>query len=169
MEPCLQPTQQGTAILDPSPTEWGQGSNPCPQGYESDSLPLSHRGNSQARDGLQATEATCATAAAAPDPLTHFPGGWGLNIHLYCPPSHCRQLLLFFFLSFIFGTTLTTYGSSYARGRIGNTAAGLRHSHSNTRILTHWERPGIEPASSQSLCCVLRLLSHNGNTQFYFI
>ena len=30
-------------------------------------------------------------------------------------------------------------------------AAGLRHSHSNARSLTHWARPGIEPASSWML------------------
>ena len=30
--------------------------------------------------------------------------------------------------------------------------------------LTHWLRPGIKPTSSQTLCQVLNLLSHNGNS-----
>ena len=42
----------------------------------------------------------------------------------------------------------TAYRGSQARGLIGTTAAGLLHSHSNTRSLTHWGRPGIEPATS---------------------
>ena len=36
---------------------------------------------------------------------------------------------------------------------------------SNARSLTHWGRPGFEPASSQTLCQVLNPLSHNGNFQ----
>ena len=39
------------------------------------------------------------------------------------------------------------YGSSQARGWIRAAAKGLHHSHSNSRFLTHWVRPGIEPAS----------------------
>ena len=61
------------------------------------------------------------------------------------------------------------YGNSQARGRIRAAAAGLCHSPSNmgsepllrlhgscsnVRSLTHWVRPGIEPASSQRLCQV---------------
>ena len=34
------------------------------------------------------------------------------------------------------------------RGSIGAVATGLNHSHSNTRSLTHWERPGIKPVFS---------------------
>ena len=41
-----------------------------------------------------------------------------------------------------------TYGGSQAGGRIGAVAAGLHHSHSNVRSLTHRARPGIEPESS---------------------
>ena len=33
----------------------------------------------------------------------------------------------------------------------------------NARALTHWARPGIEPASSQRQSWVLNLLSHDGN------
>ena len=32
-KPRLQPTPQLTAMPDPEPNEWGQGSNPRPQGY----------------------------------------------------------------------------------------------------------------------------------------
>ena len=39
--------------------------------------------------------------------------------------------------------------------------------HGNTRSLTHWERPGIVPESSWTLCWVLNLLRHNGNTCIY--
>ena len=35
---------------------------------------------------------------------------------------------------------------------------------SNARSLTHWARPGIKPASSQTLCWVLNPLSHNENS-----
>ena len=31
-KPCMQPTPQLTAMPDPLPTEWGQGSNPKPHG-----------------------------------------------------------------------------------------------------------------------------------------
>ena len=46
----------------------------------------------------------------------------------------------------LFRATPAAYGSFQPRGRIR--AAGLCHSHSNTRSLTHPVRPGIEPASS---------------------
>jgi len=60
--------------------------------------------------------------------------------------------------------TPAAYGGSQARGLIGAVAAGLCQSHSNARSnplsanyttaygnagsLTHWARPGIEPATS---------------------
>ena len=45
-EPCLRPAPQLTETPEPQPTERDQGLNPCPYGYESGSLPLSHNGNS---------------------------------------------------------------------------------------------------------------------------
>ena len=63
-------------------------------------------------------------------------------------------LFFFFFLSFLFfffflfRASPEAYGSSHARGWIRATAANLHHSHSNVGSLTHWTRPGIEPASS---------------------
>ena len=43
------------------------------------------------------------------------------------------------------------YGSSQVRGQIRAEAAGLHHSHSYARSLTHGARPGIEPESSRIL------------------
>ena len=83
----------------------------------------------------------------------------------------CHQCILFdshvFYLFFFFRATPVAYNSQ-ARGRIWAAAAGLCHSHSNmgsqphlqpTRqltvmsdgSLTHWVRPGFEPASSRIL------------------
>ena len=69
-----------------------------------------------------------------------------------------------FFFFFLFRATPRAYGSSLAWGWIGATVANLCHSHSNSGSepclrptsqlmampdhLTHWARPGIEPASS---------------------
>ena len=39
---------------------------------------------------------------------------------------------------------------------------------SNARSLTHGVRPGIQPASSQRQCCVLNLLSRNGNSNTWY-
>ena len=38
----------------------------------------------------------------------------------------------------------------------------------NAGSLTHWASPGIEPASSWTLCLFLNLLSHKGNSSFCF-
>ena len=51
------------------------------------------------------------------------------------------------FSFFCFRATPTAHVSSQARGWIRAAAAGLHHSYSNTRSLTHWARPGIELAS----------------------
>ena len=44
-KPHLQPTPQLTATLDPQPAEQGQGLNPYPHGYQSDSFLLHHHRN----------------------------------------------------------------------------------------------------------------------------
>ena len=70
----------------------------------------------------------------------------------------------FSFLLFFYRATPSAYGSSQARGWIGAAAAGLCHSHNNTRSelhlwpvlqlvampdpLTNWMKPGIEPKFS---------------------
>ena len=48
---------------------------------------------------------------------------------------------------FLFRATPAAFGSSQARGPIRAAAADLYHSHSNTRSLAHWARPGIESTS----------------------
>ena len=63
-------------------------------------------------------------------------------------------VFIYLFICF-FRATLSVYGSSQTRGRIGATAAGLHRSHSNTGSLTHWARPGIEPTSSWILLSLL--------------
>ena len=40
------------------------------------------------------------------------------------------------------------------------------HCSCNDRASIHWTRPGSKPASSQTLCWVLNLLSHNRNSNF---
>ena len=54
---------------------------------------------------------------------------------------------IYFF--FFFKAVPMAYGSSWARGWIRATTAGLHRSHSNARSLTHQVRPGIETASSR--------------------
>ena len=98
--------------------------------------------------------------------------------------------LLWLLLLFFFTAAPTANGSSWARGWIGAAASSLYHSYpstnrskhwiqvpsltnatacSNAGSLTHWGRPGIEPASSWRLCWVLNLLSHHGNSYISII
>ena len=70
----------------------------------------------------------------------------------------------FFFLSFFFMAAPMAYRSFQARGQIRAAAAGLHRSHSNTRSLTHWLRPGIKPAFLGTWSWDPTLLSHNGNS-----
>ena len=53
----------------------------------------------------------------------------------------------YFLFIYLFRATLKVYGGAQAKGWIGAVATGLHHSHSNAGSLTHWTRPGIEPAS----------------------
>ena len=39
----------------------------------------------------------------------------------------------------------------------------------NVRSLTHWVTPGIKCTSSRTLCQVLNLLSHNGNSKSFLL
>ena len=48
----------------------------------------------------------------------------------------------------LFRAAPASHESSQARGSIGVVVPGLHHSHSNAGTLTHWVRPGIEPAPS---------------------
>ena len=56
-----------------------------------------------------------------------FKGLWVVN----------SQFSFILFLFFLFRAIPVAYGNSQARGRIGATAAGLRHSHSNARSELH--------------------------------
>ena len=87
------------------------------------------------------------------------------------------QKIFFFFC--LFRAASVAHGSSQARGLITATAAGLCLSHSNTgsepclwsaahgntRSLTHWARPGIEPVSSWIL---VRFVNHGNSRIFFF-
>ena len=101
--------------------------------------------------------------------------------------KYLKFCILFFF--FFFFLELHMWHMEVPRLRfswIGGTSAGLCHSHSNaegiqaasatyttacgnTRSLTHWVRPGIKSASSQTLCWVLNLLSYKGNSLYSFV
>ena len=63
------------------------------------------------------------------------------------PRSKSQNLHPFFFFVFLGPHPQHIWGSQLG-GRIRPIAAGLHHSHSNTRSLTYWVRPGIKPASS---------------------
>ena len=66
------------------------------------------------------------------------------NTYYLCIKASIVLVLVLFFCLFV----LFAYGGSQARGRIGAVAASLHNSHSNAGSLTHWARPGIEPATS---------------------
>ena len=73
-------------------------------------------------------------------------------------------LFIYIYIYIYFRVTLLAYGCSQARGPIGTVTASLCQSHSNgeskpclwptpqlngnVRSLTHWARPGMEPATS---------------------
>ena len=124
------------------------------------------------RDWIWATAVTYATAAVWI--LTHCATVGTPPLHFY---------FSFFFLEgsfFFFRVTPMTYARSQSRGQVRAAAAGLHHSHSNTRSklhlwptphlvatpdpLTHWVRPRIE---STSWSWILHPLSHNGNPLFH--
>ena len=71
-------------------------------------------------------------------------------LQLFCLPLPLTLHLVFILFYFIlfFRVASEAHGSSQAKGQIGAAAAGLHHSHSNARSVTHWVRPGIKPASS---------------------
>ena len=86
------------------------------------------------------------------------------NSQIYLSSYLSISLHIYFCCCCLFRATPIPYGGSQARGPIRAIAAGLHHSHSNvgsephlwhtpqahsnTGSLTHWTRPGIEPATS---------------------
>ena len=97
---------------------------------------------------------------------------WFLWFKICRSKFHLEDWILFFFL-FLLGATPLAYGSSRLGAKLelqllepqqqGNLSCICdTTAHSNTRSLTHWVRPGMEPASSWIL--VINLLSHNRNS-----
>ena len=82
-----------------------------------------------------------------------------IYLYVLCLKLKLQYQFTFFFL--LFRATPSVYGNSQARGRIRAAATSLRHSHSNTRFLIHWLRPGIKPTSSWIL---VRLVTHQALT-----
>ena len=87
----------------------------------------------------------------------------GLSILLHWSMYLLYANTVLFKKKFFFRAAPMAYGSCQARCRIRPVATGLHHSHSNAGSelhlqptpqlmampsLTHWEKPGIEPASS---------------------
>ena len=68
---------------------------------------------------------------------------------------------------FVFRAAPKAYGSSQAKDQIGAIAAGLFHSHSNVRPLTHWARPGIEPTYSWILVRFVNCWATEGTLDFF--
>ena len=79
-----------------------------------------------------------------PDPLNteqgrvlnpHPHGYWSDLFPLYHSGNSDSQLFIYLFIYFflLFRSAHSAYGSSQARGPVGAVAAGLHHSHSNTR------------------------------------
>ena len=62
------------------------------------------------------------------------------------PMLQMNKLNLQYF--FLFRATPVAYGSSQARGQIQAASETYATVHQNTRSLTYWDRPGIEPTSS---------------------
>ena len=102
-------------------------------------------------------------SAGSPPNWPPSTGKWGTLFG-----KRCGERFFFFFFSFflflLFRAKPAAYRGSQAKGQIRATAAGLRHSHSNTRSLTPWARPGIKATSLQRLYQVLNPLSHHGNS-----
>ena len=101
-----------------------------------------------------------------------------LMYELLCEYSFFFFFFFFFFFVFcLFRAAPMAYGVSQARGLIGAAAASLHHSHTrsespsatyttahgNARSLTHWWRPGIEPATSWFLVRI-NSMRHDGNS-----
>ena len=103
---------------------------------------------------------------------------WAYLENKFCLFLYACSLILHISFLFCLGAAPAAYGSSWTRGWIRAAAAGLHRSHAIQYLshtvnyiaacssLTHWVRPGIEPASSQILCRVLNPLSHNRNSWF---
>ena len=61
--------------------------------------------------------------------------------------KHHFFFFFFFFFFCLFRAMSVAYGGSQARGRIGAKSAIYTTGHVNARSLTHWVKPGMEPAT----------------------
>ena len=130
--------------------------------------------NHWAMKGTPATSSTYTTAHGNTGSLTHWvrpgikPMSVWILVHWTTKGTPCLLSFYFFLIFLIFRAALTEHGGSQARHRIGATAAGLHHSHSNADpkhvcdlhhsswytahgnvgSLTHGVRPWIEPKTS---------------------
>ena len=116
------------------------------------------------KPGQGSDHTSSATWASAVGVTTHCTSASTPGCHLLkvwlCQPIFLLPPLFLLLLSDFLTAAPVTYGSSQARGETGAAAAHLCHSHShtgsatytkahsNTRSLTHWVRPGMEPTSS---------------------
>ena len=111
-----------------------------------------------------------------PKLVTLREGGQGSNAH---PHRHCSIRFFLIFLGLHPKHMKVLWLGGWIRAVA--VAAGLHHSHSNARSLTHWVRPGIEPASLwilvgfvssepqwELLYRVCKPLSYSGNSEWYF-
>jgi len=109
--------------------------------------------------------------------INYFLGGLAIKTH-----TKKEINILFFFFSFLFRAMLVAYGSSKDRGELelqllAYTTArttwdprhicDLHHSSWQCLVLNPLIEGGIKPASSQTLCQVLKPLSHKGNSRKY--
>ena len=99
-------------------------------------------------------------------------------------PHQANVEIFFCCLFAISWAALMAYGGSQARGPSGAVATGLGHSHSNAGIkaesathttahgntgsLTHWARPGIEPATSWFLVGFVNHCATTGTPRLFF-
>ena len=95
-EPHLWPIPQLTAMPNPPPTEWGQGGNPHPPGYQEDLFPLCynrsswesflnrHRGSVWEDEKI--LEINCMTVNKLNTTglyTQELPGGWSVSCHAF--------------------------------------------------------------------------------------
>ena len=82
-------------------------------------------------------------------------------------------LFVFFLPHHLWHMEFLGYGLnlSCCRGLCGIWATSVTYTatHSNTGLLIHWLRPGMEPVSSGTLCWVLNPLNHTGNSFITFL
>ena len=78
----------------------------------------------------------------------HFENGQDSPKGLFSSSAVCSFVYLFIVIFFLFMATSVAYGSSWARAQTRAAAATYAAACGNTRSLTHWVGPGLEPALS---------------------